>query len=154
MNDLLSGYAQGLADYQVIISACLIVFVFFAIGRDISRSLGRVEDELAKIVAAMKQGRRDEADTAAIRQRGLARIKARLNLRTNFYLGSMWGTLQKYGRTMMARLGIPEWLGLVAVAGTDAAGRYSTKSTGSCARGRCSVPGAHRPGSLESMAKY
>ena len=56
MNDLLSGYAQGLADYQVIISACLIVFVFFAIGRDISRSLGRVEDELAKIVAAMKQG--------------------------------------------------------------------------------------------------
>jgi hypothetical protein len=47
MNDLLLGYAQGLADYQVIISACLIVFVFFAIGRDISRSLGRVEDELA-----------------------------------------------------------------------------------------------------------
>jgi hypothetical protein len=59
MNDLLSNYAQGLADYQIIISACLIVFVFFAIGRDISRSLGRVEDELAKIVAAMKQSRRD-----------------------------------------------------------------------------------------------
>jgi hypothetical protein len=59
MNDLITNYAQGLADYQVIISACLIVFVFFAIGRDISRSLGRVEDELAKIVAAMKQSRRD-----------------------------------------------------------------------------------------------
>jgi hypothetical protein len=59
MNDLLSNYAQGLSDYQIIISACLIVFVFFAIGRDISRSLGRVEDELAKIVAAMKQSRRD-----------------------------------------------------------------------------------------------
>jgi hypothetical protein len=59
MNDLLLNYAQGLAEYQVLISACLIVFVFFAIGRDISRSLGRVEDELAKIVAAMKQIRRD-----------------------------------------------------------------------------------------------
>jgi hypothetical protein len=59
MNDLLLNYAQGLAEYQVLISACLIVFVFFAVGRDISRSLGRVEDELAKIVAAMKQIRRD-----------------------------------------------------------------------------------------------
>jgi hypothetical protein len=59
MNDLLLNYAQGLAEYQVLISACLIVFVFFAIGRDISRSLGRVEDELSKIVAAMKQMRRD-----------------------------------------------------------------------------------------------
>jgi len=59
MNDLLLNYAQGLVEYQILISACLIVFVFFAIGRDISRSLGRVEDELAKIVAAMKQTRRD-----------------------------------------------------------------------------------------------
>ncbi len=59
MNDLISSYAQGLADYQVIISAWPIVFVFFAIGRDISRNLGRVEDELAKIVAAIKHTRRD-----------------------------------------------------------------------------------------------
>lgn len=59
MNDLLLGYAQGLAEYQVLISACLIVFVFFAVGRDISRSVGRVEDELSKIVAAMKQRRLD-----------------------------------------------------------------------------------------------
>jgi hypothetical protein len=59
MNDLLLSYAQGLVEYQVLISACLIVFVFFAVGRDISRSLGRVEDELNKIVAAIKQGRRD-----------------------------------------------------------------------------------------------
>jgi hypothetical protein len=59
MNELLLSYAQGVAEYQVLISACLIVFVFFAIGRDISRSLGRVEDELSKIVAVMKQGRRD-----------------------------------------------------------------------------------------------
>jgi hypothetical protein len=59
MNDLLVNYAQGLVEYQVLISACLIVFVFFAVGRDISRSLGRVEDELNKIVAAIKQGRRD-----------------------------------------------------------------------------------------------
>jgi hypothetical protein len=59
MNELLLSYAQGLAEYQVLISACLIVFVFFAIGRDISRSLGRVEDELSKIVAVMKQGRRE-----------------------------------------------------------------------------------------------
>ena len=59
MNDLLLSYAQGLAEYQVLIGACLIVFVFFAIGRDISRSLGRVEDELSKIVAALKQARRD-----------------------------------------------------------------------------------------------
>jgi hypothetical protein len=59
MNDLLLNYAQGLAEYQILISACLIVFVFFAVGRDISRSLGRVEDELAKIVAVMKQTRRD-----------------------------------------------------------------------------------------------
>ena len=59
MNDLLLGYAQGLAEYQVLIAACLIVFVFFAIGRDISRSIGRVEDELTKIVAAMKQRRLD-----------------------------------------------------------------------------------------------
>jgi hypothetical protein len=58
MNELLLSYAQGLAEYQVLISACLIVFVFFAIGRDISRSLGRVEDELSKMVAVMKQGRR------------------------------------------------------------------------------------------------
>jgi hypothetical protein len=57
MNDLLLGYAQGLAEYQVLIGACLIVFVFFAIGRDISRSIGRVEDELSKIVAAMRQRR-------------------------------------------------------------------------------------------------
>ena len=59
MNELLLSYAQGLAEYQVLISACLIVFVFFAIGRDISRSLGRVEDELSKIVAVMKLGRRE-----------------------------------------------------------------------------------------------
>ena len=59
MNDLLLGYAQGLAEYQVLIGSCLIVFVFFAIGRDISRSIGRVEDELSKIVAAMKQRRLD-----------------------------------------------------------------------------------------------
>jgi hypothetical protein len=59
MHDLLLNYAQGLAEYQVLIGACLIVFVFFAIGRDISRSIGRVEDELSKIVAAMKQIRRD-----------------------------------------------------------------------------------------------
>jgi hypothetical protein len=59
MNDLLLGYAQGLAEYQVLIGACLIVFVFFAIGRDISRSIGRVEDELSKIVAAMRQRRLD-----------------------------------------------------------------------------------------------
>jgi hypothetical protein len=59
MNDLLLGYAQGFAEYQVLIGACLIVFVFFAIGRDISRSIGRVEDELSKIVAAMKQRRLD-----------------------------------------------------------------------------------------------
>jgi hypothetical protein len=59
LNDLLLNYAQGLAEYQVVISACLIVFVFFAVGRDISRSLRRVEDELSKIVSAMKQLRRD-----------------------------------------------------------------------------------------------
>jgi len=59
MNDLLLGYAQGLAEYQVLIGACLIVFVFFAIGRDIIRSIGRVEDELSKIVAAMRQRRVD-----------------------------------------------------------------------------------------------
>jgi hypothetical protein len=59
MNDLLLNYAQGLAEYQVLISACLIVFVFFAVGRDISRSLGRVEDELSKIVTAIRQTRRD-----------------------------------------------------------------------------------------------
>jgi hypothetical protein len=59
MNDLLLGYAQGLAEYQVLIGGCLIVFVFFAIGRDISRSIGRVEDELSKIVAAMRQRRVD-----------------------------------------------------------------------------------------------
>jgi hypothetical protein len=57
MNDLLLGYAQGLLEYQVLIGACLIVFVFFAIGRDISRGIGRVEDELSKIVAAMRQRR-------------------------------------------------------------------------------------------------
>ena len=44
MNDLLLNYAQGLAEYQVLISACLIVFVFFAIGRDIS------QDERVKVV--------------------------------------------------------------------------------------------------------
>jgi len=59
LTDLLLNYAQGLAEYQIVISACLLVFVFFAVGRDISRSLGRVEDELSKIVAAMKQLRRD-----------------------------------------------------------------------------------------------
>jgi hypothetical protein len=57
MQDLLLSYAQGLAEYQVIISACLVVFVFFAVGRDISRSLARVEDELAKIVSALRQGK-------------------------------------------------------------------------------------------------
>jgi len=59
MNDLLLNYAQGLSEYQVLISTCLIVFVFFAVGRDISRSLGRVEDELNKIAAAIRQTRRD-----------------------------------------------------------------------------------------------
>jgi hypothetical protein len=59
MTDLLLNYAQGLAEYQILISACLLVFVFFAVGRDIRRGLARVEDELAKIVAAMKQSRRD-----------------------------------------------------------------------------------------------
>jgi hypothetical protein len=59
MNELLLNYAQGLAEYQVLISACLIVFVFFAVGRDISRSLTRVEDELNKIATAIKQSRRD-----------------------------------------------------------------------------------------------
>src|SRR5690242_12736983 len=38
MNDVLMNYAQGFLEYQVLISACLIVFVFFAVGRDISRS--------------------------------------------------------------------------------------------------------------------
>ena len=59
LNDVLLNYAQGLAEYQTVISACLIVFVLFAVGRDISRSLGRVEDALSKIVAAMRQLRRD-----------------------------------------------------------------------------------------------
>ncbi len=59
MNDVLLGNEQGLAEYQVLIGACLIVFVFFAIGRDISRSIGRVEDELSKVVAAMRQRRLD-----------------------------------------------------------------------------------------------
>ena len=59
MTDLLLSYAQGLAEYQILISACLFVFVFFAVGRDISRSLRRVEDEIAKIATAMKQMRRD-----------------------------------------------------------------------------------------------
>jgi hypothetical protein len=55
MDDLLLSFAQGFAEYQVIIAACLIVFVLFAIARDIIRSIGRVEDEVSKIVAAMRQ---------------------------------------------------------------------------------------------------
>ena len=59
MYDLLLGYAQGLSEYQVLIGACLIVFVFYAVGRDISRSLDRVEDQLSKISTVIKQLRRD-----------------------------------------------------------------------------------------------
>lgn len=59
MSDLILTYAQGFLEYQVLISACLIVFVFYAAGRDVSRSLNRVEDELGKIVNAIKQTRRD-----------------------------------------------------------------------------------------------
>jgi hypothetical protein len=59
MSDLILSYAQGFLEYQVLISACLIVFVFYAVGRDVSRSLNRVEDELGKIVNAIKQTRRD-----------------------------------------------------------------------------------------------
>ena len=59
MSDLLLSYAQGFLEYQVLISACLIVFVFYAVGRDISRGLSRVEDELGKIANAIKQVRRE-----------------------------------------------------------------------------------------------
>jgi hypothetical protein len=59
MSDLLLSFAQGFLEYQVLISACLIVFVFYAVGRDISRSLSRVEDELGKIANAIKQVRRE-----------------------------------------------------------------------------------------------
>jgi hypothetical protein len=59
MSNLLLSYAQGFLEYQVLISACLIVFVFYAVGRDVSRSLSRVEEELGKIANAIKQVRRD-----------------------------------------------------------------------------------------------
>jgi hypothetical protein len=59
MEDLLLGYAKSLLEYQVLLSACLIVFACYAIGRDINRSLGRIEDQLSKIFNSLRQSQRD-----------------------------------------------------------------------------------------------
>ena len=59
MEDLLLGYAKTLLEYQLLLSACLVVFACYAIGRDINRTLTRIEDQLSRISTALRQSRRD-----------------------------------------------------------------------------------------------